>query len=221
MAVFFRKNERVDRKKRSENYLRKMDVPVNIHLPYIETEDEIKLRTVSDIVKRAYVLEALCAIGHDVEKSEVIDGLKSIDKEIVASFSPKERELLESTAISEQQKIELSWKIEGTYLLLWSINVVRELPHLSEMCDTSDIDDIMYGSNSYDSLMKKSKLRSKSEILDASDLIYRAHWAVVDAGLNGAEFPAGMNPYVIYERHYVINWLTYYNEEWDDITTDT
>ena len=54
-----------------------------------------------------------------------------------------------------------------------------------------------------------------------SDLLYRMHWATRQAGLDGKETPANLSDSIIYERHYAINWITYYEENWDDVTTDT
>jgi len=52
-------------------------------------------------------------------------------------------------------------------------------------------------------------------------LIYRIHWAVVEAQLHKQPMPAGLNADVVYERHYALNWLTYYGDDWDNVSTDT
>lgn len=71
-------------------------------------------------------------------------------------------------------------------------------------------------------LRKKARLRPQADILDACDLIYRYHWAVVDARLKNAPAPAGLDSGVVYERHYALNWLVgYMDQDWDDISTDT
>ena len=61
-----------------------------------------------------------------------------------------------------------------------------------------------------------------SEVLDQADLIYRYHWAVVDANLKGKLPPGKLDGGVTMERHYALNWLIgYFDQEWDDISTDT
>ena len=43
-----------------------------------------------------------------------------------------------------------------------------------------------------------------------------------DARISGRQPPAGLDPGVVYERHYALNWLIRYSDqEWDDISTDT
>jgi len=70
--------------------------------------------------------------------------------------------------------------------------------------------------------LKKAKLRPQSELLDAADLIYRYHWAVVNARTKNEAGPANLDSGVVMERHYVLNWLIQNgNQEWDNISTDT
>ena len=69
--------------------------------------------------------------------------------------------------------------------------------------------------------ISNSRLRNTEDILNETDLIYRIHWATEDARINGKKVPAGLNSDVIMERHFALNWLTMYADDWDDITTDT
>ncbi len=70
--------------------------------------------------------------------------------------------------------------------------------------------------------MAQAKLRPQAELLDAADLIYRTHWAVRQARLDGEPSPAGLDPGVVHERHYALNWLIgYAGQAWDDMSTDT
>lgn len=67
-----------------------------------------------------------------------------------------------------------------------------------------------------------AQMRPLSAILDQADLIYRYHWAVVDARVTGRAAPAGLDGGIVLERHRALNWLIgYMDEEWDDISTDT
>lgn len=68
----------------------------------------------------------------------------------------------------------------------------------------------------------EAKLRPLAELLDQTDRIYRYHWAVVNARVSGTAPPAGLEPGVVLERHYALNWIIgYMEQEWDEITTDT
>jgi hypothetical protein len=71
--------------------------------------------------------------------------------------------------------------------------------------------------------IQKLQMRNKSEVLDASDLIYRLHWATRNAELTGKpSSKAGLHSGVVQEWHHSINWVTSYEGlDWDDVTTDT
>ena len=67
-----------------------------------------------------------------------------------------------------------------------------------------------------------ARLRPPAELLDAADLLYRYHWAVRDARIDGRPAPVGLDPSVVVEWHYALNWLIGYGDAaWDEITTDT
>jgi hypothetical protein len=105
--------------------------------------------------------------------------------------------------------------------MLWALGFIEELPRPDQIADVPKLAEIVR-SNTTESFQKKGKLRKPSELLDQADLIYRYHWAVTDARINGREPPAGLDGSVVYERHYSLNWLIgYMDEEWDDISTDT
>lgn len=73
-----------------------------------------------------------------------------------------------------------------------------------------------------DNYLRSAKLRAQSELLDAADLIYRYDWACVNARLKGESAPSGLEPGVVKERHYTLNWLIGYGDEpWDNVSTNT
>lgn len=72
-------------------------------------------------------------------------------------------------------------------------------------------------------LDKAIAIRSKSEILDWSDLLYRLHWAIRDAQINDTAPPPAIKGGVVQEWHRAVNWMTKYDQEddWDAVGTDT
>jgi Domain of unknown function (DUF4272) len=66
-----------------------------------------------------------------------------------------------------------------------------------------------------------ARLRPQGEYLDAADLVYRQHWAVVDAQINGSHASTGLDDGVVSERHCALNGLIgYLGADWDDVSTD-
>ena len=73
-----------------------------------------------------------------------------------------------------------------------------------------------------DRFVAEANLRPTAELLDAADLLYRYHWAVRDAKFRGSAPLPTLNPDVVVEWHYALNWLIGYNQlEWDEMSTDT
>jgi hypothetical protein len=70
--------------------------------------------------------------------------------------------------------------------------------------------------------LTKNGLHSANNILNEVDLIYRYHWAVRQASLDGEFAPGGLDVGVVQERHHALNWLICYcDADWDDVGTDT
>ncbi len=210
----------VKRKERTEGYLKSLGVPVNPHLPLVEGESEVRLREPKEVAKRAIVLYALVAVAHQADRQRATLWLKR--EGLWESVSPKEKGFLESDDPPEQARVEASWRAESLWTLLWALGKTARLDLPNEVCDTQLIQEIMPApDSSCTQFINQAALRPPSEILDTTDLIYRVHWAVVDARLNSRKTPGGFHSGIVYERHYALNWLVRYADEWDDVTTDT
>ncbi len=107
-------------------------------------------------------------------------------------------------------------------MLLWTINKVEKLALPTEQVEIPEIvsrlPEFLTDPTEF---IKNANVRPTTEILDASDLIYRLHWATRNADLNNQPMPANLDLSIIMERHYAINWVTFYADEWDEISTDT
>jgi hypothetical protein len=105
------------------------------------------------------------------------------------------------------------------------LNKTEALPSPAQLCDLGTIPPEQYpvGKDKFpeDFIRTAGLVRSKADILDASDLYYRLDWACVDARIHGKQITEA-HPGVVYERHYALNWLINYgNQEWDDVSCDT
>ena len=114
------------------------------------------------------------------------------------------------------------YRYECCQVLLWALGYV-DLPYPDKVCNVEAIARIMWTMDDLTEIIKKSKPRSKKEILDEADLILRYDWACVEARIKKEEIPAGLNEGVIKERHYALNWLIGINNRasWDNVTINT
>ncbi|MFA7446270.1 MAG: DUF4272 domain-containing protein [Flavobacteriaceae bacterium] len=209
------------RKKQTEKYLKSLNIPFIEHLPLIEEESEVKIRTAQEIAERILVLVYLAYVSEVVDEREnVIDFLKT--NSLWDKVSPDEKELFQKEELTDQETANISWRSEGVWLLLWTINKVEKLDLPTEQVEIPEIvsrlPEFLTDPTEF---IKNANVRPTTEILDASDLIYRLHWATRNADLNNQPMPANLDLSIIMERHYAINWVTFYADEWDEISTDT
>ena len=136
-------------------------------------------------------------------------------------LSPNEIKFIKDKSPSDHDKTQFIWRYEAAWVLLWSLGYVEELPYPNSICDVPAAVTFMQERNK-EQFIKDANLRPITEILNEADLIYRYHWAIVDARVNGNVTPSEIDSSVVLERHYTLNWLIgYMDQEWDDISTDT
>ena len=209
------------RKKQTEKYLKSLNVPFIDHLPLIEEENEVKIRTAQEIAERILILVYLAYVSEvPDEKENVIEFLKT--NLLWDKVSPDEKELFQKEELTDQETTNISWRSEGVWLLLWTINKVDKLELPTEQVEipniVSRLPEFLTDPTEF---IKNAIVRPTTEILDQSDLVYRLHWATRNADLNNQPMPANLDLSIIMERHYAINWVTFYADEWDEISTDT
>jgi hypothetical protein len=137
------------------------------------------------------------------------------------AFTPKEQAFIAKPEPSTRERNEFGWRYECLWVLLWALGFVEKLGRPDHIMDAGQGVGII-SRLGRDDFLAQAKLRPAAELLDAADLIYRYDWAVVDARLKQQTAPAGLDPDVVVEWHYALNWLIgYQDQEWDEVSTDT
>lgn len=206
------------RKQWAEDVLRAEGVPINPHLPMIESEAQITLRTAAEVAGRLSALSVVAARASGLETDQARHFIT--ERGLAQHLSPAERAFMADDAPSERNRIQFSWRYEAAWVLLWALqHVDGPLDRPNAPCDV----DRLTGTVIHTEALDRPGLRRANDILNEADLIYRRHWAVRQAGLDGREPPADLHPGVVMERHHALNWLIGYadNADWDDVTTDT
>lgn len=207
------------RRERSVAILKAEKVPFIEHLPQIETEAESKRRTTEEVALRAMALCIVAVKGEGLEQ-EIVDKVVA-DYQLESAFTPKELAFIKNPKPSKHDRVQFAWRYEDYWVMLWALGFIDKLERPDKVCDAAQASAILRDSGR-EGFLKKARLRSQKEILDAADLLYRYHWAVVDARIKNAKAPAGLDGGVVMERHYALNWLIgHMDAEWDDVSTDT
>ena len=212
-------NSPIGRKKRTEKMLQEMGIPINKHLHTLESAYSLRLKKIEDVIDRIIAITIVSAKGSgapDETISEFIDTYNAYDL-----FTPDEKEFIESEDPDQDEYNTYSWKIECNSALLWAINLVPDLPFPHTLSDVETLYNLVLNS-SRDELLEGASYRDKNEILDALDMLYRLHWAIVETRLKNEELPIEISPGVVYERRYALNWMVdLMDEEWDNISMNT
>lgn len=211
--------EALQRRERSEEILRDQGVPINKSLPVIETEQETKHRSKDEVAYRALALLVVAVKDEGLEQPIVEKVIETYG--LAGYFTPNERAFIRNETPSEHDRVQFTWRYEAAWVLLWALGYVEELPKPTGICDVPRAVKFMH-ERSAAQFIADAQLRPLNEILDQADRIYRYHWAVVDARVNGKPAPASLEPGVTMERHHALNWLIgYMDQAWDDVSTDT
>jgi hypothetical protein len=196
-----------ERKEKIEAYLKSINVPINSHLPSIEEEEEAVIRSGQDIAKRLLILTYLNVVEESGDKKEITTFLKK--EGLWDDVSEDEKELLKKSRLTKQDKIGLSWRSEGIWLMLWAINKVDELELPTKQCKINEIlSRLPSFLDSTKEFVETATVRPTAEILDMADLIYRMHWSTRQASLDGKGAPADLDdsmPFCVYE--FTCGWL--------------
>lgn len=211
-----------ERRAANEDLLRERGIPVNPHLPLIEGENDVALRSEDDLWRRLVALWGVVGTAMLRENSYFKEYFSVGERR--TWLSADEAAFVFADAPSEEDRIRFSWRLEAMLFLAWCGGLVDALPMPEQ---PSSVESVLplYPHDLADAAMLRQALhpRSKAEILDWADRLYRLHWAVRDAQLNGREPPPGINPGMVLEWHHAANWMICYGgeDDWDAVSTDT
>lgn len=206
------------RKASSEAFLKSNGIKINTNLPTSPSTEDTQLRNQKEVIDRAYALLVIAVKGEGVEQEHLV---KTVAAKNINSFSPRESFIYNKQTLDDQEKAYATWRYESLYTILWALGMMDELKYPNDICDVTDVVGKIFEPSRVD-FEASVNLRSVSEIQTELDKTYRMNWACVDAKVKGEEVSGGINPSVVYERHYSLNWLTnHQNQSWDDILTST
>lgn len=210
--------EQINRKTKSESYLESHNIKVNKNLPCISSLYDTNIRSKQEVIDRTFALLIIAAKGEGIEQKFLI---KTFEDKKINSLSPKETTIYQLDELNDQERAYATWRYESLYVMLWVLGKMDKLKYPNEICDVSEIVEKII-KPSREEFENTVNYRTKEEIIDELDRIYRMNWACIDARIKGEQVSGEINPNVVYERHYALNWLTKYeNQDWDNVETDT
>lgn len=211
----------LQRKQESILKLQAQSIPYIEWLPHIESADEVIARSVESIAKRAIACLIIIQVACDLNNQQFDQKTKDFIVDLLNKFEVfdeltlKERNIL-NQEVSQQDVVNMIWKYEAYWVLLWALGIVKELNYPNEIADCDFAVQVVSACRSFDEFMQQVELRNLDEILDQADLTYRYDWACVDARLKQQDASENLNASVVVERHGALNWLIQHDGDWDN-----
>lgn len=180
-----------------------------------------RIRSVDAVAKRALTLFGIWALTAGATRADISRWLD--DENLRGELTPDEARFLTDAEPNRQSLVNFSWHAERLIVLLWSLNLIDQLPDSDAQCDTSVFKILPpYGEQSAEEFVEAVRLRSDDDLRETAWMLLDHHWEARDASLNDKAPQTPVNIEIIQERHHAINWITGYgNLDWDDATTDT
>jgi hypothetical protein len=176
-------------------------------------------QSAKDVARRCVVLLAVVASGHNDRRSKLVPWLRN--EGLLDHASPEELRILRARTLSQRDKAYATWRIEAILPLLWALGRFTKMPPPTEK-DSSIRGLMPLPLEPTAEFIAKAKLRSVRALRNEQDLVYNIHAHLRSDRMNKKRPPRNIDPEVIQERHYAMNWLL--NDEdqpWDDVATDT
>lgn len=210
-------SEEIARKQRSEAVLSAAGVSINPHLPFLESEDEVSIRSPREIAERLLALNIVAVKGEGLGQ-EIIERIVE-ERGMRPLFTPTELAFIDDPEPSEHDRLQFVWRYEAAWVLFWALNLVQgPLGLPSHLCDVPMLAETVRDTAD----LTVNGTRSARELLDEADLIYRCAWAIRQAGFDRVTPVGNLDPGVTMERHYALNWLIDPDgSDWDDVDTST
>ncbi|MBQ4451674.1 MAG: DUF4272 domain-containing protein [Clostridia bacterium] len=199
------------RRRKSEKMIREHGIALGYSTAANLSRDALILPAPGEIIQRAcalmYVSRAarLSRAGNDIAVAGRNTGLLArLDEryDVRSEFTAKENAYLRGN--SNESPTSFAARCEGSALLMWALGLF-DIDWPSDVCDTAALGSL-FRDNDLASLTRRAHLLSADKLLDMYDLTTRLHSVCVHASRRELrEMP--IDPEIIYERHYALNWL--------------
>ena len=181
-----------------------------------------EIREAQEIARRALVLFAVVALALGAPRKDIIDWLQT--EGLWNELSPMELQYVSTSAPTDRDTLNMSWRSEALIVLLWELGLVDKLPAANEQCDASIFQGTLppFTRVSVAEFTKSATRRPDDDLIGLADDLVTLHWTARDAKIHSRAPPPEIDIEIIQERHHAINWsIGYDGAPWDEVTTDT
>ena len=222
---FEQTKEDADRMERNIKLMEKDKMPFYDKMEVNISEKDVKIRKKWEIIRKvvAIVITRIAAQTFLEKKENMLKNLSDIIEIFEKKYqfkeflTKREREFLENKKENYQLNVEFYFRLETAQTLLWVLSIDK-LPDLNNFSDLAEIIEILENEN-LKSFARKCEIRSKNQILDALDYMYRLNWANVEIKLNG--YSRIVNESILYFTRLGLEWVVQSDIPMEEIVIHT
>lgn len=173
--------------------------------PAINSVDDLKLKSPSEVAKRLVILSYLIGVYYDVDAKDLVEQLKKY--KLYNSLTPAELTLLSQNEYDEQDVIDAGWLQECIEILGWSLGMSNKpLDHQNEAgLSMAEYIPVMKNPEKF---IEKASLLSPEALLEEYLILHHLfHFLQQEEHLL-------IDADIILERCRAINWLCGIDTEW-------
>lgn len=175
-----------------------------------------------DAGRRMMILLSLAFLAQSPEANEQLEAWL-LEEGLWDSLSPSEKDFVRVGFAMEDRQREISWNMEGAYMLAWALNLVPNAPDPATDINDDDMDamneSVIEIGGETKPFFARLGFRPLHEIRD-ENLFYTALTAQNnELFLAGGEGLSTVHPIAAFERDRALNWLFQIHEldSWDDL----
>ena len=222
---FEQTKEDADRMERNIKLMEKDKLPFYDKMEVNISEKDVKIRKKWEIIRKvvAIVITRIAAQTFLEKKENMLKNLSDIIEIFEKKYqfkeflTKREREFLENKKENYQLNVEFYFRLETAQTLLWVLSIDK-LPDLNNFSDLAEIIEILENEN-LKSFARKCEIRSKNQILDVLDYMYRLNWANVEIKLNG--YSRIVNESILYFTRLGLEWVVQSDIPMEEIVIHT
>ena len=217
---------RIKRRDKSNEIIESLGITCFRDLPLIEGSNEVELKNIDQICKRAIASLLSIQLACDIIEGNDYYESKEYFLDLLEKFGVKDNLLYKEIKLFDgdytmQDAVDVSWTYECYWALCWAIGLINKMGFPSDVCNSKIAISFVSICKDYNDFKRKVKLRNIEEILDMLDLYYRYHWACVEKKVNDSAEIKDLNGEVVAERRRGIEWLIKDDNDWNDIVLNT
>jgi hypothetical protein len=208
-------------RERSVRRLERWKLPDPGVLPLHSDEDFVWVRDAQSVAGRCHAIAAALALQHAAPYERVRQALRDNDLERWLA-DREERLLLHLEGEIEldpeelyRTTVDISWREEALWALMWSIELVDDMPP-DELCGSDPFYERLAPGMDPAQGRTDVLLRPLPELVVMLDFYFCLHWHARTAQYHGSQWNAKIAPGAVLERRRALEWL-FQDVPWEDI----